>query len=99
MSDPLRLLLAAAPPAAARAAARHAWAVETLAAWREAHRKVDAAWARVLADLPDDLDEEELEALDLPDPPEQADLDRLHAAIMAVVNEDKWPRELYWGCL
>ena len=93
----IRSLLADCGREAERREARAAWAKETAAAWREAHRRVDDAWARVFAELPDDISEEELEAMDLPDPPEQAELDTLHAQLRAVIDKDQWPRELYWG--
>ena len=82
-----------------RKAARGAWVRKVMAKLRAAQRKLDSAWDRTLAALPDDLSDEELEALHLPDPPEQAELDALRALIDAVVERDLWPRELYWGCV
>ena len=80
-----------------RAAARGAWVRETAAAWREAHRRLNAAWGRIFAALPGDLSDEELEALNLPDPPEQAEVDALWAQLNDVVQNDRWPRKLYLG--
>lgn len=93
----LRALLAEVETTDPRKAARLAWLRETAAAWREANRKVCAAWDRVLDGLPDDLGDEELEALNLPDPPEQREVDALHAQLKAVIDHDRWPRHLYWG--
>lgn len=46
-------------------------------------------------DLPDD--EDDLDDVEFPGPPEQAELDALWEVVNAVVEEDKWPRELYWS--
>lgn len=100
--DVIRNLLngSAQPPghddrAAERRALRLVWAEATLAQWLAAHKRVQAAWDRIFDSLPEDLDEEELEAI--PQPPEQAELDALHAQIRAAVDQDKWPRHLYWS--
>ena len=79
-----------------RKAARVAWVSETVAALRDAHRRLHAAWDRVFDALPEDLDDEELEAMNLPDPPEQAEVDAIHAAISAVIEHDRWPAHLHW---
>ena len=81
--------------AAERRALRLVWAEATLEQWLAAHKRVQAAWDRIFDALPDDLDDEELEAL--PEAPEQAELDALHAQIRAVTDHDKWPRHLYWS--
>lgn len=78
-----------------RAAARIAWVHEIMAKLRAAQKRADDAWMEAVRDLPDDYTEEEAEAI--PDPPEQAELDAIHALIDAVIEEDKWPRELYWS--
>jgi hypothetical protein len=79
----------------AHIAARFAWLHETIAAHREAQRKVDDAWGRIFDSLPDDLDEEELAAI--PPPPEQAELHAICDQIQAVRDHDLWPRHLYWS--
>lgn len=79
----------------ARHAARAAWGREVVAALKAAQERVDAAWARRLESLPDDIDDETLD--DLPPPPEEAELDAIHAEIAAVRDHDRWPRHLYWG--
>ena len=86
-----------AEEAAARVVARMLWARKTVAALLDAQERVKEAWSRTFADLPDDLDEEELDELDLPDPPEQAEVDALYAQLQAVREKDMWPRELYWS--
>jgi hypothetical protein len=91
----IRALLADTGRLAECKGARCAWARETVAALRAADRKVDAAWERIFDALPDELSEEELEAI--PDPPEQAEVDAIHAQIRAAIDEDRWPRELYFG--
>ena len=82
-----------------RQAARVAWIKATVAALRDAHRRVEEAWDRIFAALPDDIDDDELEAMNLPDPPEQAEVDALHAQIDAVIKHDRWPAHLYFGGL
>ena len=66
-----------------------------MAKLRAAHKRADDAWMAAVRDLPDDDEDEELEAI--PEPPEQAELDALRAVVDAVIEEDKWPRELYFG--
>ena len=90
-------LLAADEPADPRKAARWRWLHETTARWQDATRRCEAAWDRRFAGLPDDLSDEQLEALHLPDPPEQAEVDALWAQLDEVVQRDRWPRELYWS--
>ena len=79
----------------ARCAARAAWVERRIEDLRRAQREADAAWSRLLDGLPDDLDEDELDALRAP--PEQAALAAIHAELDAVRYQDKWPRELYWS--
>jgi hypothetical protein len=102
--ETVRALLAAAGAVAgeeeqraARVAARVAWVKERIADLKAAQERADAAWLRIVDALPDDLDEDELDALDIPEPPEQAELDAILAEIEAVRDHDRWPRHLYWG--
>ena len=81
----------------ARIAARVAWVKERIAALKAAQQRVFDAWDRIFDALPDDIDDEELEAMDIPDPPEQAEVDIIHAELDAVRDHDKWPRKLHWG--
>jgi hypothetical protein len=80
--------------AKARVAARVAWVKEIMAALKAAQKRVDDAWSRIFDALPNDLDEEELEAI--PEPSEQAELDAIFAEIQAVRDHDRWPRHLHW---
>jgi hypothetical protein len=57
----------------ARKVARILWARKALAAFFAAQERVGEAWSRIFDELPEDLDEEELEKL--PEPPEQAECD------------------------
>jgi hypothetical protein len=98
----IRALLAGAGQAAdeaksaeARRDARVAWVKETMAALGAAQEKVDEAWTRIFDSLPEDLDDDELE--NIPEPPEQAELDAIWAEIEAVRDHDRWPRHLYWS--
>ena len=88
-----------APAEWKRAKARIAWVSETIAALRSADERLHAAWCRIFAALPEDIDDEELEAMKLPDPPEQAEVDAIHAAIQDVIKHDRWPAHLYFGGL
>jgi hypothetical protein len=81
--------------AAARIAARAAWVNEVVPALFAAQDRVHQAWIRMFDALPDDLTDEQAEAL--PEPPEQAELDALQAQIDAVLERDQWPPHLYWG--
>ena len=55
-----------------------------------------AAWDRLFADLPDDLSDEELDVLDLPEPPSRRR--RMHYGHNSneVIQHDHWPKELYF---
>ena len=78
-----------------RQAARVAWVERTVAALMAAHKRVEEAWDRIFEALPEDLEDEEVDAI--PPPPEQAELDAILAEVEAVRDQDKWPRELYWS--
>jgi hypothetical protein len=78
-----------------RQAARLAWARQAVAALKAAEKRADEAWDRIFAALPDDLDDEELDKI--PEPPEQAEADRLWEEIEAVIEKDRWPKHLYWS--
>lgn len=80
---------------ASRIAHRQAWAAQAVRDLAAAQDRVTQAWDRALDALDEDADEDAGDAL--PDPPEQAEVDRLHAEIDAVRTRDLWPRHLYWG--
>jgi len=98
----IRALLAAAgrvageeAEAEARIEARYAWVKRRIADLKAAQKRVEEAWDRIFDALPDDLDDEALEAI--PEPPEQAELDAILAEIEAVRDHDRWPRHLHWS--
>jgi len=100
--ETIRALLAAAgnvageqAEAEARIEARVAWVKQRIADLKAAQQRVFDAWDRIFDALPEDLDDEELEAI--PEPPEQAELDAILAEIDAVREHDRWPRELHWS--
>lgn len=78
-----------------RARARLAWAKDRLAAMKSAQKALDAAWARQLAPYPD-VDWDDPDAPEIPDPPEQAAFDAIDAEIRAVIDHDRWPRHLHF---
>lgn len=77
-----------------RAARRMVWARRTLDAWWDAQKALEAAWNRQLEPY-DDWDEEDIP--ELPDPPEQAVVDRLWQEMDDVCRRDRWPRHLHWS--
>lgn len=77
-----------------RLAARVAWVKERIADLKAAQQRVFDAWDRIFDELGDDL-HDELEAI--PEPPEQAELDAIHAELDAVREHDRWPRHLHWS--
>jgi hypothetical protein len=90
MTDAIRKLLAAAPEPDDRVAARQAWVKAAAAAWREAHRRMDERLDEAVAVLSEEAFERLCDE-------EQAKVDALRAPLMAVVERDLWPRELYWS--
>ncbi|MFL6829476.1 MAG: hypothetical protein ACJ8D5_02505 [Sphingomicrobium sp.] len=90
ISDTIHALLAAARQPADRKAARAAWVKRTAAAWRAAHRELDD----LLDEAVELLDEADFERLC---EAEFARVDAMMAQLRAAADEDRWPRELYWG--
>jgi hypothetical protein len=82
--------------AEARVEARCAWVKQRIDEMRAAQKALDAAWTRILKDYPD-VDWEDPDAPEIPDPPEQAAFDAIHAEVMAVCEHDRWPRHLHFG--
>jgi hypothetical protein len=93
----LRGLLAEPEPADPHARERWLWLHDTAAKWHDAHTRYNAAWDRILAKVPEDLSEEELDALDLPEPLEEAEVNWFWAQLDAVIQKDMWPKHLYWS--
>ena len=77
--------------------ARAAWTKKTVARLREAQERCDAAWDRLMKALPEDATDDQADAVQ--PPPEQAEVDALHALIDDVVKYDRWPKHLYWSCV
>src|SRR5256885_16425864 len=75
----LRALLAADEPADPRKTVRWLWLHVTAAEWSDANRRCNAAWEPLMADVPDDLRDEELDAVDLAEPPAAAQVNTLSA--------------------
>ena len=86
----VQALLAGAGQVAQCRAKRQAWVRETAAAWRQAQREMDDR----CMDAVERLSEEEFDRLF---EEEQAKVDAIREPLQAVVDEDKWPRELYFG--
>ena len=89
----LRALLAADEPADPHKAARWRWLHLTAARWQEATRRCNAAWGELVKDIPED----EIDEVELPEPPEQAEVDALWGQLNDVIQKDLWPREMYFG--
>jgi hypothetical protein len=92
--DTLCALLAADEPADPRKAARYYWLHRTAAAWEDATRRCDAMWMELVRGIPDDVDVDEV---DIPPPAEEAEVDALWAQLDDVIQNDRWPKELYFG--
>ena len=100
-ADTLRRSLALAAPEppdpgkAARVGARVMWVHEVMGALRAAQKRADDAWMALVAELPEDEELAEAEE-ELPEPPEQAELDAIWEVVNAVVEHDRWPAHLYF---
>jgi hypothetical protein len=90
-------LLAADEPVDDYKNVRWLWLRLTTMEWLNAQRRAEAAWASYMAEIPDDLSDEELDALPLPDMPDRDEEERLWQQLDDVVQKDLWPRELYFG--
>jgi hypothetical protein len=90
------MLLASAteidPAECQRKAARIAWVKQSVAALREAQRQMDARCTEAVDRLDEDAFNRLFEA-------EQAKVDAIRADIDAVVEHDKWPREMHFKCI
>lgn len=78
-----------------RARLRYEWASERLDAFFELQEKAGEAYERQMDEHPD-VDWEDEDAPELPDPPEQAAAQAVYAEVMAALNEDRWPRHLHF---
>ena len=98
-NDTIRDLLALAnqpeledPGLPARRAARVEWSLGRLAALNRAQRAMDDRCAAAVDRLDDDEFDQLLET-------EGAKVDAIMTELQAAANEDKWPRELYYGLI
>lgn len=88
----IRALLATAGEPARRRARRQAWAMKTWAAWSRAQREMDDKCMAAV----DRLTEEEFDRLF---DQEEAKVDALRTLLDDVIERDKWPREMHFGCI
>jgi len=51
-------------------------------------------WMELVRGIPDDVD---VDDVDIPPPPEEAEVDALWTQLNDVIQNDRWPKELYWG--
>jgi hypothetical protein len=78
-----------------RARLRYEWASERLDAFLELQEKAGEAYLRQMDEYPD-VDWEDEDAPELPDPPEEALAQAVYSEVMAAINEDRWPRHLHF---
>jgi hypothetical protein len=78
-----------------RARLRYEWASERLDAFFALQEKAGEAHMRQIEAHPD-VDWEDEDAPQLPDPPEEAAAQAVYAEVMAALNEDRWPRHLHF---
>ncbi|MES2137147.1 MAG: hypothetical protein V4502_08835 [Pseudomonadota bacterium] len=89
----LRELLAADEPTDLYGAARWLWLQATAARWQDAMHRCAAAWTELVKDIPED----EIDDVEVPPPPEEAEVDALWQQLDDVIQKDLWPKELYFG--
>lgn len=79
--------------------ARHDWSIEQVGKFHAAQLALLKAWGKQMeahiATCPD-VDEDGFCDCELPDPPEQAEADRLEKPIRDVIDHDRWPAHLHW---
>lgn len=80
-----------APEEWKRVKARCAYALDLVARCFEAERRCTEAWGELVKDIP----EEEIDDVEIPPPPEQAEVDALWAELDALTERDVWPRHLH----
>ena len=78
-----------------RARLRLDWARERLDAFFALQAQADEAYERQMDAYPD-VDWEDEDAPELPDPPEDAAAQAVYAEVMAALKEDRWPRHLHF---
>ena len=92
------------PPAEARAEARrkcermklrHAWFRERFDAFLDMQDRAGEAYLQYM-DAHPEIDWEAEDAPEVPEPPEQAIAEAIHAEVMAAATEGRWPRHLHF---
>jgi hypothetical protein len=78
-----------------RARLRAEWASERLDTFFELQEKAGEAYERQIEAHPD-IDWEDEDAPDLPEPPEAAAAQAVYAEVMAALDDDCWPRHLHF---
>jgi hypothetical protein len=78
-----------------RARLRYEWARERLDTFFALQEKAGEAYMRQIEAHPD-VDWEDEDAPELPEPPEEAAAQAVYAEVMAAINEDRWPRHLHF---
>jgi hypothetical protein len=78
-----------------RARLRYEWAIERLDAFFDLQEKAGEAYMRQMDEHPE-IDWEDEDAPELPEPPEEAAAQAVYAEVMAALNEDRWPRHLHF---
>lgn len=86
-----------------RRAARAAWVRETADKWHTAQRQMDERCCEVVGTMDGEarshagVHGEHCSAFERFCDAEQAKVDVFYKPLRAVIDHDKWPRELYWG--
>lgn len=78
-----------------RARLRFEWASERLDAFFALQDEAGEAYMRQIEAHPE-IDWEDEDAPELPEPPEEAAAQAVYAEVMAALNEDRWPRHLHF---
>jgi hypothetical protein len=98
------LLAEGTPPGEARVEARrmcermkirHAWFRERFNAFLEMQERAGEAVLDYMDARPE-IDWDDEDAPEVPEPPEQAIAQAIYAEVMAAVKEDRWPRHLHF---
>jgi hypothetical protein len=76
-----------------RQLARMAWSLNRIDALKRANEALFAAWDKLIEPYAD-WDEENIP--DIPDPPEQAEVERILGEINDVIDHDRWPAHLHF---
>jgi hypothetical protein len=78
-----------------RARLRFEWASERLDSFFAMQEKAGEAYRRQIEAHPE-IDWEDEDAPELPEPPEEAIAQAIYDEVMEALNEDRWPRHLHF---